>query len=286
MKSRKKQIAICSILPILSLLLCSPLASYGQDMSQTTPPATTVVPTVIATASLDTISIKQREMLYTNVKVGTNRGSGSGTIIDCIESEENELFEIRVLTNEHVTRGRRETRIVRVDAITGRVTRQTIDTGCLITVFNHTDETKKVYESRIVKEEAFLDLAILSFLSEDKLPIAKIASGELLSSVRVFSEVFAIGCQLGRFPIPTSGMISRIITHGDGDNERTTYMHTAQLIGGSSGGGLFMEHDGHYYLIGVPFRVHNDWRQVFPHLGESIAVSVAQPLINESSVSE
>jgi len=276
-KSWKKQVTICSVLSILLLWLSAPLTSRGQDLSQVTPPATVF---------LDEISIKQREMLDTNVKVDTYSGSGSGTIIDCIESEEDGLFEIRVLTNAHVTRGRLSNQIVRVNAITGRFTRQIIDTGCRIIVFNHTDETSKVYESKVVKEDTFADLAILSFLSEEELTIARIASNELLSSVRVFSEVFAIGCQLGQVSIPTSGIISRIITHRMGDREAITYMHTAQLVGGSSGGGLFTEHDGHYYLIGIPFRVHNDWNQTFPHLGESIAISVARTLIDESQVSE
>ncbi len=277
MKSWKKQVTICSVLSVLLLWLSAPLASYGQDLSQVTPSATVFS---------DEIFIKQKEMLNTNVKVDTYSGSGSGTIIDCIESEEDGLFEIRVLTNAHVTRGRLTHRIVRVDAITGRFTRQVIDTGCRITVFNHVDETSEVYVSKVVKEDTFADLAILSFLSEEEPTIAGIASNELLSSVRVFSEVFAIGCQLGQVPVPTSGIISRIITYRSGDNEATTYRHTAQLIGGSSGGGLFTEHDGHYYLIGIPFRVQNDGHQIFPHLGESIAISVARTFIDESNVSE
>ena len=277
MKSWKKQVTICSVLSVLLLLLSAPLASRGQDLSQVTPPATVFS---------DEISIKQKEMLDTNVKVGTYSGSGSGTIIDCIESEEDGLFEIRVLTNAHVTRGRLTNQIVRVDAITGRFTQQIRDTGCRITVFNHTDETSKVHTSKVVREDVLLDLAILSFLSEEKLTIARIASNELLSSVRVFSEVFAIGCQPRRAPMPTFGIISRVMTYKNEDNEAITYMHTAQLVGGSSGGGLFMEHDGHYYLIGIPFQVHNDGHQIFPHLGESIAISVARTLINESNVSE
>lgn len=284
MKSRKKQVIIYSILSILFLWLNVPLVSYGQNTPQMIPPAT-VTPKVTAIISPDEISIKQKEMLNTNVRVDNHSGSGSGTIIDCIESEEDKLFEIRVLTNAHVTRQRLINKM-HVDSITGRVTRQTIDMGCRIIVFNHIDGTEKVYVAKIVKENIFLDLAILSFFSKEKLAVARIASNELLSSVRVFNEVFAIGCQLGKVPIPTYGIISRIITYRKNNEEANSYMHTAHIAGGSSGGGLFIEHNGHYYLIGIPFRIESNSYQLYPHLAESISISVAWPLIDETSISQ
>ena len=105
----------------------------------------------------------------------------------------------------------------------------------------------------------------------------------MLKQVRVFDEVFAIGCQFGQAPIPTVGIISQILTENNRDKKWIIYRSTAQISPGSSGGGLFREYDGHYYLIGSPYRIWvADNGQIIPHLSYSISLEVAIDFINKN----
>ena len=63
------------------------------------------------------------------------------------------------------------------------------------------------------------------------------------------------------------------------------YANTAQIVPGASGGGLFKEDDGHYYLIGIPFRLDViKGGHLVPHLAEAISLSAVKNLIHESAV--
>lgn len=288
LKSRRKQTIFCSIIPALLFWFSVLLTQYGQNTKTIVQSAENVSEVTVGVIP-DEISIKYEEMLGTSVKIDTHNGSGSGTIINRVTTKKDGLFELRVLTNSHVVE-QRFTSNLHVDSITGRVTKQITDTGCSITTFNHLDRTEKTYKTKIIKENTHLDLAILSFFSRERLSVAKIADDTLLSNIRIFNEVFVVGCQLGETPIPTSGIISRIITHENKEQEYTTYRHTAQIVGGSSGGGLFIAHNGHYYLIGIPFLTKGNWDNecfhIYPHLAESISILVAKQFIEESSVSK
>lgn len=234
---------------------------------------------------VDKITLKQSEMRDTIVLVKTRRGTGSGTIFDRLEDDN--IFEYHVLTNAHVTNGRFITTIIGVDVITGVIKKKTIDTGCKIVVFNNYDRSYDVYNTRIIAENQQLDLVILSFKSKKKLVTARIANDGMLSRVRVFDEIFVVSCQFGKTPMPTTGIISNIIKGRIANNNWTIYGMTAQIAPGSSGGGLFKQYGGHYYLIGIPYRQHEMMNgQIIPHLGQAISLTTTASLIDENSVSE
>jgi len=234
---------------------------------------------------VDEIELKQREMRDTTVFVQTRQGSGSGTIIDRLETDTDGLCEYLVLTNAHVTYSRFITILRGVDSITGKVKSERIDTGCGVIAFNHTERDWFPHNATVIAEDMRYDLALLSFRSKHEFSVAKIADDDMLSQVRVFDEIFAIGCQLGNAPSPTTGIISQIITGNNGEKEWVIYGNTAQITPGSSGGGLFKKYDGHYYMIGIPFRVAIACNgQIVPHLAHAISVGVARDFIDQNAV--
>jgi S1-C subfamily serine protease len=225
-------------------------------------------------------------MLDPIVRVETRQASGSGTIYEKIETETENVFEYRILTNQHVTR----TRMIfssGADFLIGKLFTFPIDTGCSVDVFDHKNHEHKEYVVKVVAENAYLDLAILSFETDNQIAVALLATDEMLASIRVFDNVFAVGCQLGMRPTPTFGIISEIISGVNEKLEWMLYGTTSQISPGSSGGGLFREYDGHYYLIGIPFRVAVTWdRQIMPHLANAIALSTARDFLDENKVSK
>lgn len=241
--------------------------------------------TEVLSPVVDEIALKQNEMRDTTVFVQTRHGRGSGTIIDCLETDTDEIFEYVVLTNAHVTHSRFTTILRAVDSLTGKIKVERIDTSCNIITFDHIKKDWFSYNTKIIAEDIQYDVALLSFRTEHKLAVAKLADNDMLDQVRVFDEIFAIGCQLGRAPSPTTGIVSQIITGNNGEKEWVIYGNTAQLTPGSSGGGLFKKYDGHYYMIGIPFRVAVAGNgQIIPHLSHAISIGVAKDSIDENAV--
>ncbi len=252
---------------------------------------------------VDDTTLKQREMRDTIVLVQTYHKSGSGTIIDRIGTEDKDVFEYRVLTNSHVVRPIFFTQLGGVDSITGRLKTTTIGTKYSIVSFDHVDKIQKRYDANLVLEDTEYDLAILSFLSNKELAVAKIADTNMLEQVRVFDEVFAVGCQLTHPPSPTVGIIS-VVLKGVGNIPITfdglqyntikknyqqgwiIYGNTSQISTGSSGGGLFKKYDDNYYLIGIPYLTSfTSGSQFLPHLAYAISISTAKGFIDSTMVS-
>lgn len=233
---------------------------------------------------IDEIALKQREMLDTIVYVQTRSGRGSGTIIDYVEIEE--VFKYYVLTNAHVVSSRFITQIQGVNSLTGKPKVRVINTGCGIITFDHQNRDWDHHIARVVAEDITNDLAILSFVSDQELVVAKVANDDMLKQIRIFDEIFAVGCQLGRAPSPTVGIISQILTESNNGQERMIYSNTAQISPGSSGGALFKKYVEGYYLIGIPHRVSvAPNRQSVYHLSHAISMLSAKDFINRNLVS-
>ena len=88
---------------------------------------------------------------------------------------------------------------------------------------------------------------------------------ELGSEVRVWDQIYAIGCPLGNDPIPTRGAISSIENRLNGTNY---WMVNAPTYYGNSGGGIFDAESR--ALIGVFSKIYTHGRSnpiVIPHMG-------------------
>lgn len=278
-------IVLCLYSIFLGFIFC---VTANQRMSESGEPESrySEVTTEQTTEFIDKISLKQSEMRNTIVLVQTRRNSGSGTIIDRIETDDKNKYEYRVLTNAHVTRSRLITQVVGVDSLTGKTKTKTLDTGCGVITFNYKEQDWKNYTAKVVSENIERDLALLSFISEEELSAAKVPTSDMLEQVRVFDEVFAVGCQLGRSPTPTFGIISQILGDKNTKEGWLIYGTTAQITPGSSGGGLFREYSGHYYLIGIPYKIAiTDNGQVVSHITRAISIITALDFIDENAVS-
>lgn len=237
---------------------------------------------------VDPISIKQQEMLAPIVRIKTHGGTGSGIIIDRLETNDPTIFKYLVLTSSHIVNPRLIEYIVGVDSLTGKARKDTVDTVCSVMIFNHSTKNSTILEATVIAEDVNLDLALLSFDFDSILLVAKIADENMLDQIRVFDEVFAIGCQLGRAPIPTVGVISEILLMDD-DGEYPVnsdfYGSTTNMAPGSSGGGLFKKYDGHYYLIGVSHRLAViSSGQIILHIARSVAMSTVKKFIDEERI--
>lgn len=216
------------------------------------------------------IGLQQLEMLDVVVLVQTGFNVGSGTIISCKENNDKN-FEYLVLANAH------QLDLLQENKIQLNIT-TFINENNLITQYT--------YNAHIICLDKQLDLVILSFQSDRKFKTAKVATKEMLSNIKVFDEVFAIGCQFGFPPGPTKGIISHILTM-TGDNEKNfiIYVNTAQIVPGSSGGGLFKKHDNGYFLVGIPFRVaRTSSGQIIPHMAQAISFIVANDFIENCNI--
>lgn len=240
-------------------------------------------PSIAATnnnSDQDAISSKQTQILDTAVLVRTFNGTGSGIIIDRLCTDTEDMFEYYVLTNAHVT----QRRLLRsVDSLTGKIRVKSVNTNCTIGILDRDKLEWEFYTAESVSEDIVYDLAVLSFRSKKELFVAKMASSEMLKQVRIFDEVFVVGCPYGKAPIPTVGIISTTEEETRGQKERIIYIHTAQIVPGYSGGGLFKKYGTHYYMIGVPYKVliaHNG--QMLPHIAHSISVETVNKFFNES----
>lgn len=272
---------------LLNIILCLCCVTVNLKVVESSEPESKH-PEVVrqSVESVDDITLKQSEMRNTIVLVQTSLSSGSGTIIDRLETDEKNTYEYRILTNEHVISSRFITQLLGVDSITGNIKTKTTDTGCVIITFNYKEHDWKNYVVKVVSENIELDLAILSFVSKEELAVAKIPTPEMLEQIRVFDEVFSIGCQLGNSPTPTFGIISQILRVKNKEKEWLIYGTTAQITPGSSGGGLFRKYNGHYYLIGIPYKIaitHND--QIISHLTRAISMTMALDFICQNAVS-
>lgn len=273
----KLQVILLNIAPIVCCLIIGAVLHDVIDDNENSAQ-------VIQSPDTDEISLKQRETLNTGVLVWTHFGMGSGTIIDRLETDQEQVFEYLVLTNAHVIYSRFTKSLRNVNSLTGKSQIDIVDTGCGVITFYYPDTNWDKHKAKVVVEDKIYDLAILSFVSQKELDIAKMADLEMLKQVRVFDEVIAVGCQLGRSPSPTLGIISQIFTREYEDKERVIYMNTAQITPGSSGGGLFKKYDDHYYLIGVPYRISStNSGGIMPHVAHAISSQTVGEFIDYNS---
>ena len=116
------------------------------------------------------------------------------------------------------------------------------------------------HPAKVVKTSNDYDLAIVRIEHEHD-HVAKRMSGEL----SVFTPVWKIGSGLGQDPFPTEGMISAY--------DEFTMTVTSPIIFGDSGGGIFIEIDGEYYLVGTVTSVAvarlGPFPNVVPHMANA-----------------
>ena len=277
MSIKKKILWVIAYLTLLGLLTALIFSDKSETHSAKSYHNTTI-PIAIPVFFPPT-DIKYKEMLNVIVYISNIRGSGSGILFYKENSIDNNIYTYYVLTNFHVVIGRKIERS-KVDGLRGREETIFEDTGTNITVFSSDISTWTEYEAEVISESEEYDLALAIFQTEDFLPLVKLIPPSKISQVKIFDEVYAVGCQLGRKPIPTKGIISGTIN----TNHFIGFSHSAQIAPGSSGGGLFKKDGKHYYLIGVPNAVVWYQYQLLPHYAYAISAQVIYHFLNENDL--
>ena len=203
-------------------------------------------------AQLSTTALHQC-CLYPTVRVTTVEAGGSGTFLWTVPLEPGR-FAHYVLTNHHVVEG-----AIKIDKEWDSVQKKEVKVERRQTVHVEFFQYRNLSEpvgtlktaADIMAWDKDEDLALLRLRDEGAKPdVAKLIPRDRLGTLRLFQPIIAVGAGLGHAPFPTAGMITSLVD----EIERKTYMMaSAQIIFGSSGGGVYSPDTGEF--IGVPSRL-------------------------------
>ena len=117
-----------------------------------------------------------------------------------------------------------------------------------------------IRKARVVAFDKDIDIAILK-LNRRASPIedGKIATAPIGELPELFDEVYSVGAGLGQFPFPTKGIVASLdgVSIEPGKNDPLFIMHSADVIWGFSGGGLYHLNtlSDTYELVGINVQV-------------------------------
>ncbi len=200
-----------------------------------------------------------RELLAPAVQLSGQETVGSGTIVRSVRDPKTGKADTWILTANHVVRN--------ILADSPRTARE----GIPVTVYTEKDGKIEVHAD-VVAHEQDIDAALLK-VREDRVfdNVARVLPRDDFEKVRVWDEVYAIGCPLGNDPIPTKGAISSTRNVLNGTNY---WMINAPTYYGNSGGGVFLADTRE--LIGVFSKIYTHGRGnpvVIPHMGLCMPVT-------------
>lgn len=224
----------------------------------------------ISSSEIDDVQIKRSQMIWPIVKVRTVAGTfGSGIIISKKFLNEENRFKYLILTVAHITEDRFIPGDVIVDSITGNISVLQIEEDFEISLFHKDGSFYKLINSQFVDSQTRnnIDAGLISFISEENLEnIANLPNQEVLNSIGILSKVYAAGCPLKHDPMLTIGEIIQLY---EKENEM---MSSTNIAPGSSGGGLFIEYRGKYYLIGITNAIASSGFSLFTYLTYSVPI--------------
>jgi S1-C subfamily serine protease len=186
-------------------------------------------------AAYPSLKPPEANVMRSVVFVAAENASGSGVIVKTKKAKKG--YIATVVTNYHViaklcnTRGPKMTCKQPTIYLYGKK----VDV-------NSSEEAK----GTIIKYDSNKDLAMITVPVLYK-PVSAIMTNATLD---MFEQVWAIGAGLGLPPFPTVGMISIPDLNGD-------IVHSAMIISGNSGGGLFIYNrkKHRYELVGINFAI-------------------------------
>jgi len=233
------------------------------------------VPYTSPQIAIEKIDISKDQMieqiLGPTARVVTEHTTGSGVVI----YRSDDIYH--VITNYHVLEYSISVQQPEVDGILGTVewhdppvTIQTAEIG----------QIPGSYVAKIIGLEPRFDLALLEFTSDKNLPVAKLVNNDIINSVELFDEIYSSGCQFGRSPIVQKGMVNGF-TPKDGILFIVT---SAPLAPGGSGGGVFIEHEGDYYVLSISREIGVDMMgRVYAHYAMSIVPQIVHEFLCQYS---
>lgn len=201
------------------------------------------------------IKTKHEWFLYPIVRLHSNRGAGSGTIIYCQPDLKNPAEYITLgLTNHHVVEANITYKDM-WDSLAKRQVKKEVVDPISVEVFDYVYDSTVVSSNRhrahVLAYDQVHDLAVFRIDSPKVFPyIAKLIPRDNIKNLRLFEDVVVAGCSLAHDPFCNFGQLtylSEII------EQKKYVMTNASSIFGNSGGALFLAETGE--LIGVPSRI-------------------------------
>lgn len=204
-------------------------------------------------ATADEIDEKLENILYPCVRVLNGNGGGSGTVVYSEDREKDDTFETYVLTNWHVI-----SNLIRVEKKWDNLSRtyRYVENNeqADVELFSYADGGATITRSSVkanivayVKDE---DIALLHLDHPFEVSFAvKILPAD--KKLRLFQEIYAVGCPLLVDPRVSVGIITDLKTAIDKKN----YIGgTAQIIWGNSGGAVMSKFGDEWFFCGIPSR--------------------------------
>jgi S1-C subfamily serine protease len=199
---------------------------------------------------------KHEKMLYPTVRVRTDQAGGSGTVIySKLLPGETKKYETYILTNCHVVSAN-----IKVEKKWSTLLKREVKTDilseCSVEFFNFEygswESGQNTYRSEIMCYDKDMDLALLRLKTERKIDhvATMFPKGQHKERLRMFMNLYAVGCGLGHPPLATRGNLTGF---NDIIDNYPYFLSTAATIFGNSGGAIFL--DETYEFIGVPSRV-------------------------------
>lgn len=214
------------------------------------------------------ISALHRQVLYTQVRVRTDKAGGSGTVV--WSQKAGDFYSTYVLTCHHVIDSALMV-TTEWDSLLQRDRKQEKRSPVMVEFFNwagvpHGKPPLTIGSlADIVAYNAKHDMALLHLKLAQPPIVAQSLSPGRIKEVVIGTSAVAVGCALLHDPILTTG----IVTHqGDIIDYADYWMSNAQIIFGNSGGGMFVQLADNYFFVGIPSRVAvTGWSNAVTHLG-------------------
>jgi S1-C subfamily serine protease len=207
-----------------------------------------------------------RDLLAPTVQLNGSETVGSGTLVRSDRDPQTGEARNYVLTAYHVVRN------ILNDTPHSRAE------GIPVTVY--TPDGRVEVRAGLVSSQRALDVALLELHTDQTFDqVARVLPREASGAVRVWDEVYAIGCPLGNDPIPTQGTVSSTDNLIQGTNY---WMISAPTYYGNSGGGIFLSEGRR--LMGVFSKIYTHGRGnpvVVPHMGLCTPIAAIYAWLDE-----
>jgi hypothetical protein len=235
---------------------------------------------IVKNISKTNIELQKEQMIETTVRISTpDNIFGSGTIIKKEQIASN-VYRYFIITAKHVTSDRLVVGDLKIDSITGDVSRDLKEEKFQIFIFDECGNIIDSLKAQFLDETSDYDLdcGLLYFDSENIYPVANIATNEILLNLDILQDVYAVGCPLKHIPIITTGTICEF-------NEEQNYiLSTTNIAFGSSGGGLFIKQGDKYYLIGILFQIEGYRNNLFSFLTRSCPIKSLDLFLTKNGI--
>lgn len=215
--------------------------------------------------------VKEASLVDVTVYIETIAGHGSGVIIG---RDGSTYF---VLTSDHVIRTSQISYSGLDDSLRGTVKSFSMQTNSYAVLFDNNNDVKEKAILSILSQDSTTDLAVVSFDSDLDLPVIPLLPEDELIDIEIFTPVIAIGCQAGYAPYPTEGIFADKLSIYP-----LVYFTTADISYGSSGGGVFVNVDGEYYLLGISSSATIAQNgQILTHMAHTVVVWKEMELLSD-----